>query len=56
VAPVVVWVIVVSALLIHEVGVDDGALAVLFGVTVIVAVPDKPVLPQPFASVTETRL
>jgi len=47
VAPVVVWVIVVSALLIHKVGVDDGALAVLAAVTVIVPVaftaPQPPV-------------
>ena len=35
VAPVVVWVIAVNAVLIHNVGVDDGAPAVLFAVTVI---------------------
>ena len=47
VAPVVVWVIAVNAVLIHNVGVDDGAPAVLAGVTVIVPValtdPQPPV-------------
>ena len=38
VAPVVVWVISVNAVLIHSVGDDDAAPAVLFAVTVIVAV------------------
>jgi hypothetical protein len=38
VAPVVAIVILVSAVLIHRVGVLDGAPAVLFGVTVIVPV------------------
>ena len=38
VAPVVVWVIGVSAVLIHNVGVEEGALAVFAGVTVIVPV------------------
>ena len=38
VAPVVVCVIGVSAELMHNVGVDEGALAVLAGVTVIVPV------------------
>ena len=38
VAPVVAWVMFVSAVLIHKVGVDDGAPAVLFGFTVIVPV------------------
>jgi phosphatidylserine synthase len=47
VAPVVVCVIGVRAVLIHNVGVDDAALTVLFGVTVIVpvalTVPHPPV-------------
>ena len=47
VAPVVVCVIGVSAALIHRVGVEDPALAVLFGVTVIIpvafTVPHPPV-------------
>ena len=47
VAPVVVMVILVSAVLIHSVGVDDGAPAVLLAVTVIVPVaftaPQPPV-------------
>ena len=38
VAPVVVCVIGVRAVLIHNVGVEEGALAVLAGVTVIVPV------------------
>ena len=37
VAPVVVWVMFVNAVLIHNVGDDDAAPAVLFGVTVIIA-------------------
>ena len=47
VAPVVVWVMLVIAVLIHTVGVDDGTEAVLAGVTVIVPVaftaPQPPV-------------
>jgi hypothetical protein len=38
VAPVVVWVMGVSAVLIHNVGVEEGAPTVLTGVTVIVPV------------------
>lgn len=45
VAPVVAWVILVNAVLIHNVGVLDAAPAVLFGVTVIVPVAFT--LPQP---------
>ena len=45
VAPVVVCVMVVRALLIQIVGVDDAALVVLSGVTVIVPVADT--VPQP---------
>ena len=45
VAPVVVWVISASAVLIHSVGVDDAAPAVLFAVTVIV--PVALTVPQP---------
>ena len=45
VAPVVVWVIAVNAVLIHNVGVDDGAPAVLAGVTMIVPVAFT--VPQP---------
>ena len=45
VAPVVAWVIFVKAVLIHKVGVDDPAPAVLFGLTVIVPVAFT--LPQP---------
>ena len=45
VAPVVVCVILVSAVLIQSVGVDDAAPAVLFAVTVIVPVAFA--LPQP---------
>ncbi len=44
-APVVVCVMVVRALLIQIVGVDDAALVVLSGVTVIVPVADT--VPQP---------
>ncbi len=39
VAPAVVWVIGVSAVLIHKVGELDAAVVVLFGVTVTVQVP-----------------
>ena len=45
VAPVVVWVMLVSAVLMHNVGVEEAALAVLFGVTVIVPVAFT--VPQP---------
>ena len=45
VAPVVVCVIGVSAVLIHSVGVDDAALTVLAAVTVIV--PVALTVPQP---------
>ena len=45
VAPVVVWVILVIAVLIQTVGVDDGPLAVLAAVTVIV--PVALTAPQP---------
>jgi len=45
VAPVVVCVIVVMALLIQMVGVDEATLVVLSGVTVIVPVADT--VPQP---------
>ena len=45
VAPVVAIVMLVSAVLIHRVGVLDGAPAVLFGVTVIV--PVALTVPQP---------
>ena len=45
VAPVVACVIAVNAVLIHSVGVLDGAPAVLVGVTVIV--PVAFILPQP---------
>ena len=45
VAPVVVWVIAVSAVLLHKVGVLDAALTVLAGVTVIV--PVALTVPQP---------
>ena len=38
VAPVVAWVILVNAVLIHNVGDEDAAAAVLFGVTVMVGV------------------
>ena len=40
VAPVVAWVISASDVLIHSVGVDDAAPAVLFAVTVIVPLKD----------------
>ena len=45
VAPVVVCVILVKAVLIHNVGVDEAAPAVLFGVTVMV--PVAVTLPHP---------
>ena len=45
VAPVVVCVILVSAVLKHTVGEEDAALTVLFGVTVMV--PKAFALPQP---------
>ena len=45
VAPVVLCVILVSAVLMHSVGVLDAAAAVMFGVTVIVPVAFT--LPQP---------
>ena len=45
VAPVVVCVMLVSAVLIHSVGDDDAALTVLFAVTVIVPVAFT--VPQP---------
>ena len=45
VAPVVVWVIFVNALLTDNVGVDEGLPAVFAGVTVIV--PVAVALPQP---------
>ena len=45
VAPVVVCVIFVSTVLMHNVGVDDAPLAVLFAVTVIV--PVALTVPQP---------
>ena len=45
VAPIVVWVMLVSTVLMHNVGVEEAALAVLFGVTVIV--PVALTAPQP---------
>ena len=45
VAPVVVWVILVKAVLIHNVGLDDAVPAVLSGLTVIV--PVALTVPQP---------
>ena len=45
VAPVVAWVILVNAVLIHKVGVDEAAPTVLLGLTVIV--PVEFTLPQP---------
>jgi hypothetical protein len=50
VAPVVAWVILISTVLIHNVGVDDGAPAVLAAVTVIV--PVVVITPQPPVRVT----
>ena len=49
VAPVVVWVIFVNAVLIHNVGVADATPAVLLAVTVTVL---EPILTQPPAVVT----
>ena len=51
VAPVVVWVIVVSEVLIQSGGVDDAVLTVLLGVTVISIFA---VAVNPFPSVTVT--
>ena len=45
VAPVVIWVILVKAVLMHRVGVEDGAPTVFNGVTIIV--PVALTLPQP---------
>ena len=45
VAPVVAWVMFVNAVLIHKVGDEEAAPAVLFGVTTIVPVALTP--PQP---------
>ena len=45
VAPVVVWVIAVSAVFIQSVGDEEGVLTVLFGVTLIVPVAET--APQP---------
>ena len=45
VAPVVVWVISVIRLLMHRVGVEEAAVTVLFGVTIMV--PVALMLPQP---------
>ena len=45
VAPLVVWVIAVSGVLIHNVGADDAAPAVITGFTVIVPVAFT--VPQP---------
>ena len=45
VAPVVAWVMFVNAVLIHKVGEEEAAPAVLFGVTIIV--PVAVTLPQP---------
>jgi len=45
VAPVVVWVIAVRAVLIHKVGEEDAALTVLLRITVIVPVAFT--IPQP---------
>jgi hypothetical protein len=50
VAPVVVIVMFVSAVLIHKVGVEEGAPTVLFGVTVIV--PEAVADPHPPVKVT----
>ena len=51
VAPVVVWVIAVSTVLIHRVGVDEASPRVLVGVTVIVALASAV---HPLLSVTVT--
>ena len=45
VAPMVVWVMLVNAVLMHNVGVEEAALAVLSGVSVIV--PVALTAPQP---------
>ena len=45
VAPVVVWVMFVIAVLIHTVGVDDATDTVMFGLTIIVPVAFT--VPQP---------
>ena len=45
VAPVVAWVMFVNAVLIHKVGDEEAAPAVLFGVTIMV--PVAITLPQP---------
>ena len=45
VAPVVAWVMFVNAVLIHKVGDEEDAPAVLFGVTIMV--PVAVTLPQP---------
>ena len=45
VAPVVAWVMFVNAVLIHRVGDEEAAPAVLFGVTIMV--PVAVTLPQP---------
>ena len=50
VAPVVVCVILVISVLMHKVGVDDGALTVLLAETVIV--PLAVTIPQPPVRVT----
>jgi len=50
VAPVVVCVMAVSAVLIQSVGVEDAAVTVLFGVTVMV--PVAVTVPQPPVRVT----
>jgi hypothetical protein len=50
VAPVVVCVMAVSAVLIQSVGVEDAAVTVLFGVTVMV--PVAVTVPQPPVNVT----
>ena len=48
VARVVAWVIAVNGVLIHKVGLDDAAPAVIFGVTMIVPVAFT--VPQPPAN------
>ena len=50
VAPVVLCVIAVNAVLMHKIGVEDAAPAVLFGVTIMV--PVAVTLPQPPVKVT----
>ena len=51
IAPVVVCVMAVSGVLMHSVGVEEAAVTVLFGVTVIVVDADAV---NPFPSVTVT--